>query len=395
VKHITVVAMLALVLGAGASAQDNKPAAPAKPAVIVGQREVDKAVQRGADYLKKAPSPGSFLKGDCDELILLTLVSAEVPESNADFQRILKNVITKPLEHTYKVALMAMALQELDASAYQMRIAQCAQYLVDNICTNGQWNYGKPTDAAKLIPFEEPAKKVASGPAKGGVREFGAKAENKKPSKRFEVKPTRTGGESGDNSNTQYGALGLRACAEANIKVPEEVLYLARKWWIESQWPDESDAKAGANAVASGGPTSKIQGWSYKAPGNDDHHKNPYGAMTVGGVGALCILDHLVGKDFKKDPVVQAGVNWIAKHFAVNTNYYYLYGLERAGMLYGVDTFGGRLWYTEGARLLLDNQNADGSWGKRENAEENTWDTCFAILFLKKATRAIASGPGR
>jgi hypothetical protein len=386
-KGLSSVVCLGL-LGSGLSAQD-KP----KPGVVVGQREVDKAVKRGADFLKKAPSPAGHLKDDCDELILLTFVSAEVPESNPDFQRVLKNVTTKPLLHTYNVALMAMALQELDASAYQLRIAQCAQFLVDNQCTNGQWGYGKPTEAAKLIPFEEPKSVASGGGAKpGGVREFGAKVESKKPSRRFEVKQTRTGGASGDNSNTQYGALGLRACHEANIKVPDEVLHLARRWWIESQWPDESGSKAGENAVASGGSTTKVQGWSYKAPADDEGRKGPYGAMTVGGVGALTILDYIVKKDFKTDPVVQAGVNWIARHFAVNTNYYYMYGLERAGMLYGVDTFGGRLWYTEGARVLLDNQNADGSWGKREDPAQNTWDTCFAILFLKKATRAIATG---
>ena len=164
-------------------------------------------------------------------------------------------------------------------------------------------------------------------------------------------------------------------------------------WWVESQCPDESGGKAGANAVASGGPSPKIQGWNYTKPGEEG--KAPYHAMTAGGVGAVCIIEYMLGKDFKKDVVTQAGVNWLGKHFAVNKNYYYMYALERAGMLYGADTFGGRLWYTEGARVLLDSQNADGSWGERKEKDENTWDTCFAILFLKKATRAIATGGGK
>ena len=45
--------------------------------------------------------------------------------------------------------------------------------------------------------------------------------------------------------------------------------------------------------------------------------------------------------------------------------------------------------------VLLQNQNGDGSWGKRENKEENTWDTCFAILFLTRATKSVATGGKR
>jgi hypothetical protein len=73
-----------------------------------------------------------------------------------------------------------------------------------------------------------------------------------------------------------------------------------------------------------------------------------------------------------------------------------MYALERAGMLYNTELFGGHNWYLEGARFLVDHQNANGSWGHHEGdkKDEDTWDTCFAILFLKKATRAIATEGG-
>jgi hypothetical protein len=60
-------------------------------------------------------------------------------------------------------------------------------------------------------------------------------------------------------------------------------------------------------------------------------------------------------------------------------------------MLAGTTTFGDIPWYEQGARFLIEVQKPDGSWGRRAVAEQNTWDTCFAILFLKKATRGIAS----
>jgi hypothetical protein len=71
---------------------------------------------------------------------------------------------------------------------------------------------------------------------------------------------------------------------------------------------------------------------------------------------------------------------------------YYLYALERAGMLTGVEKIGSHDWYAEGAKYLLDHQRADGSWPGGEE-EEAVWNTCFAILFLKRSTRPLIDVP--
>jgi hypothetical protein len=367
---------------------------PTKVPPAVSQKEIDSAILKGAEFLKTAPSPGGHLKTNCDELILLTLIHAGVSEKG--YEKLLQNCLDRPLEHTYKVALFAMCLEELDATRYQGKIAQCAQFLVDNQATNGQWSYGRPTDAVKDISTAEPPKAVASGDKKKGtVREFGDSREHKRPKTAIAVKQTRNGGDKGDNSNSQYAALGLRACFDANIKLPEEVLQKARTWWVESQGPDESGAAkaVGKNAVSSSGDIPYVQGWNYQKASEEG---KPTEAMTAGAVGATVIYEYMLGRDWHKDKVTRAGVNWLGKHFAIHDNYYYLYALERAGMLYNTELFGGHNWYFEGARFLVDHQAADGSWGHRENKDENTWDTCFAVLFLKKATRAIATeGGGR
>ena len=57
--------------------------------------------------------------------------------------------------------------------------------------------------------------------------------------------------------------------------------------------------------------------------------------------------------------------------------------LERAGMLFGTETMGDKYWYPEGAKVLCDIQKGGGAWG------DGTRDTCFAILFLKRATRPL------
>ncbi|HXG61369.1 MAG TPA: hypothetical protein VNO22_08345 [Planctomycetota bacterium] len=374
------VAGVFLFLGSVAGAQDGNG---------LSQRNIDEAIRRGVAWLRTAPSTGGHLNTNCDELILLTFIHAGVSERDEHFQKLFKNVMEAPLEHTYKVALLAMCLEELDRVTFQWRIAQCAQFLVDNQCQNGQWSYGKPTEAVKNIASGDKELKPPA-PTKG-VREFGAEREKPKVRQRLKVsKGKPVGPASGDNSNSQYAALGLRACYDAGVDVPEETVYLAYKWWVESQHPDEGGA--GKNDVASG-DGGKTQGWNYRSPAVDD--RKPYHAMTAGALGAVCIYNYMMGRDWKKDPVVKAGYNWLAKHFTVNSNYYYMYGLERAGMLYGTDKFGDHDWYLKGAQLLLKQQKADGSWNRGDKPEEGTWDTCFAILFLKKATRAIASEGGR
>jgi len=381
--------ILSLLLGATVT-----PALAQDPNAV-SQREIDNAIRKGAEFLKTAPSWGDWLHANCDELILLTMIHAGIPESNPKFEEYLRHCLQAPLEKTYKVACLAMSLEALDASKYQMKIAQCAAFLLDNQAANGQWSYGAPVDVKNYPYNEDEKKKVETGPKVAGAREFGpAVREHKRPSKSIAVPQTKHTGEVGDNSNSQYAALGLRACFDANIKLPVDALHLARKWWVESQWPDESDAKVGKNAVVSGGDTTRVQGWSYKKPG-DEGQKGPYHAMTAGAVGATVILEYMLGRDFKKDAVTRAGVNWLAKNYSINNNLYYMYALERAGMLYDTTKFGDHDWYWDGAKSLVNSQNDDGSWGKNEKVEKNTHDTCFAILFLKKATRGVATGDSK
>src|SRR5262245_16232272 len=63
--------------------------------------------------------------------------------------------------------------------------------------------------------------------------------------------------------------------------------------------------------------------------------------------------------------------------------------LKAAGMLYKTEYFGRRAWYNEGAAHILKTQNQDGSWGTTSAYNQSVWDTCFAILFLKRSTRNL------
>ena len=370
----------------------------------VEQGKIDAAVKKGVEWLKKAPSPG-FSYGkieDSDELILMTLLHADVPESDARVQELLKKVLEKPLERTYTVTLQAMILEELDRAKYQGKIAQCGQFLLDNQLANGQWSYGEPSAFVKDIPTP---KDVASGGAKkDGAIDFGGAGEKKKPkvTRKIPVKKMREGTGKGDNSNTMYAALGLRACHDAGIVLQKDVVELARKWLIECQHPAPSkDVASGDGGVP--------RGWCYNREDVCAKKHGAYGGMTAGAVGALVIYDYILGNDAKKTPAVRHGHAWLAAYFKPDANpgenelgaspktelFYTLYAVERYGMLAGQTLLGNHDWYVEGASWLLSAQKESGGWDDGVGRSTSTWDTCFAILFLKKATRALVASEDR
>jgi hypothetical protein len=62
----------------------------------------------------------------------------------------------------------------------------------------------------------------------------------------------------------------------------------------------------------------------------------------------------------------------------------YLYGMERASILWEIQNIGGHDWYLEGAALILSWQKPDGSWTGPHGS--TVIDTAWALLFLKRGT---------
>jgi hypothetical protein len=373
----------------------------AKKAEEVDPKRVDEAIRKGIEFLRTrldrletvtgaAAADGrtqALKKISGVELVLWTFVHAGVPETDEDFRKLFAKIAESELESTYNVSLQAMILEELDRVKHQDRILQCAQFLVDNQARNGQWSYGASTTYPKETATggKGAGKDTASG---GGTPNVNVPIPNRakpKVERRRPVKKNRDGPAEGDNSNAQYAMLGLRACHDAGIVLPEGVVKLAEQWWRKAQKPSKSGYG---------------RGWGYR--GAEDAQA-AYGSMTAGALGGLVICDYLQGRDWKKDRDVVDGVQWIALNFAVDRNpggpqmmeagmlYYWLYALERAGVLFETETFGRRRWYPEGARFLLKEQKSDGSWTGITGmwADMQTFDTCFALLFLRRATRPL------
>ncbi|MBI4563719.1 MAG: terpene cyclase/mutase family protein [Planctomycetes bacterium] len=382
---------------------------PAQGHPKVDQKRVDQAIEKGIRNLKERVSSlqsWKHFRYDMrhDELVLWSFVHAGVPEEDPEFQRLLTKTLDSPIERTYLAALRAMVLEEVDRLRYQMQIARCAQFLIDNQCSNGQWFYGEPSEYVDDIPTGGAKRDVAT---KGEAANRGdGRREKPRVVRKITLEQKRKGPWQGDNSNTQYAALGLRACHDAGIVLPKAVVVQAARWWEESVKRDGS--------------------WCY---GGRDHHAEGYGSMSAGAVGSLVILNYILGQNWKNDRTVVRGLEWLRDNFTVKENpgkvehaphssawhhYYYLYALERAGVLYGTETLGSHEWYPEGANYLLDAQRSDGSWGSGGGrgggrgpggrgrgpgrfpgfgGDASVADTCFAILFLRRATRPLQDVP--
>jgi hypothetical protein len=66
-------------------------------------------------------------------------------------------------------------------------------------------------------------------------------------------------------------------------------------------------------------------------------------------------------------------------------DFYFMWSVERVAVVYSLKTIGGKDWYAWGSEILLARQNGDGSW---RDAFAGPIDTCFALLFLKRANVA-------
>jgi hypothetical protein len=223
-------------------------------------------------------------------------------------------------------------------------------------------------------------------------------SEGPPPGKEIKLPPPVRGTvkKSGDNSNSQYAILALFAASRANVQVPKSTWQDAEKWFESKQNGDGGWGYANVDVPGVGIVTTDASS----------------GSMTTAGLTALIVTKFYLGKDWKTEPSVVKGLEWLGKNFAINLNpggpllwhYYYLYGLERVGTVSGLAEFGGHRWYKEGAEYLIRLQEADGSWksaAPQQGLTDHVTDTCFAILFLRRATpplqkpKDIATGVGK
>ncbi|MBI5365408.1 MAG: DUF4159 domain-containing protein [Planctomycetes bacterium] len=296
----------------------------ARAAEVTGA-DVARAVERGIGYLRAHAEESIAGYGQYQSGVLalraLALFTAGVdPQKDALLGSDLAAVAAAQFQYTYSVALSAMLLAAVDPVGYRARIEAMADWLVKAQNPEGTWTYGQ------------------------GQRG------------------------SGDNSNTQFGVLGLYAAQEAGVAVPANAWERTVKFFTGTQ--------------------NRDGGWGYTA------NAASISSMSAAGTASLLIAQNrLAGaRACGEQPFadrIKLGLATVGKQFEaflrrggqMNHLYYYLYAVERVGILSGRKYLGGRDWYRDGASYLVREQQPDGSWASTGN---DTVDTALAILYLAK-----------
>jgi hypothetical protein len=250
-----------------------------------------------------------------------------------------------------------------------------------------------------------------------------------------------------DHSNTQFALLALKAARRCGVDLPQDVWLRALRHLLESQEKDGPGVARGTPPPRPGAPKESVSTVKDRARGWGYHDRDPAtGSMTTGGVSGLAICrSELLGLpeydaalDGRAEQGIWDGIAWLGLGFTVAENpgpakapmgreqwqYYYLYGLERSGVLADTAMMGPHDWYREGAAYLVRMQADGGAWSQepgsrflpprgpdtppnpgrnptppppvpppnlRANRIGNLLDTCFALLFLKRATFRVAT----
>jgi hypothetical protein len=378
--------MIAGLALASASAAVSRAEEKEKPPPPVDQGQVDAAIAKGTEYLRARVKAGlpemmdtSRVKVEAlhggqsyAELVLYTLLHAGVPKEDPDVIKMLEEIRGRALAHTYGTAIRAQVFEKFDPALLRADIQQCAQFIVDNQGKEGNWGYSKavPLPVLPKLTLTPEAKTFSPGGVKPPPPSATARNTQARPKTTV---PRRDWGEGRDNSNTQYAMLGLAACMAAGIHPPADTFPLVEKYLTDCQKPDG--------------------GWGYRTGEKDES----YGSMTAGGVSTISICLRARHQDPLKDVRIRKALEWFNQNLAFDKHpsgdekwqFYWIYSVERAGAFAGTQWFGARPWYTEGATWLLGNQKPDGSWEAKagQKTADSICDTCWAILFLKQASR--------
>jgi hypothetical protein len=391
---LAALAVVAASLARADFGQDEKKfdnaAYPAEFRAKVNQAVLDAATwilsQQADDGSWKTERDGQYPVG-ATALCTLALLKAGIPAGHPRIEKAFTVLKSRKAEHTYEVAILLMALD----AKYDPAPDGFAEEQVDRYGNRAVFSpCGQNASKEDLAWMKELVDFLVKNQQDGHWRY---------PSGGFDL------------SNTQYALLGLKAASRCGVKVPTSAWTDALEFLLAYQVPDGPEVAFRANEVRG---EYRVE-WSEraKARGFGYVEKSPAtGSMTTAGAAGLMICQSELWKSRKFTGEMRArtrvGVRdalaWMQANFAVDHNpglpfsgpwhFYYLYGLERMGILSHSRFLGPIDWYKSGADLLLQWQKKDGHWEENEADKAGgrfLVDTCFGLLFLKRGTFRTAN----
>lgn len=398
--------------------EEPKPmaVAPAKKASVSQQQKINEAIDKGVRFLcSKATMGGNWTVKDDTEhpvgyaaLPALALLESKVPPNDPIVAKAAEFVRSncEDLADTYDLGLAVLLLDRLGNPSDEPLLQNLAMRLIAGQTAAGGWDYKCPVlplaqsqhllrflqgNRPKIefltaierkgdepMPGESRLKAVVTRPQgdtdqlPAGVRDLPIVAHHASKSGQIKI----VGRD--DNSNTQFGLLGLWAARRH--RVPTELsLELAGARFHETQNPSG--------------------GWGYAIRGPSKNTMTCVGLLGLAMSHGAAVEAYVDAASKSKippqppleDKYIKEGL-WALGQFvdgdderrglAGRLDFYYLWTLERVGMLYQREKFGNHDWYQTGVKILLEKQISDGSWQEHYNPIA---DTSFALLFLNRS----------
>ena len=382
------------------------------------------AIEKGVAHLRTLQEEdGSFKpfkewRIGTTALAILALASAGVPGDDKQMQKALDWLFEQEPEKTYDRATALMAIDRVYTPAAELEairngnlvrepkrklpgkrrawVMEVAQDLMESAPSPGAWGY--PTAGDLRMTF--------------------------------------------DLSNTQYAVLGMRAAYHLGFRAVDGMGRPDEDAWAD-MWigvirtcrslqgrkgpkgrvsivqhgqaiPDERTAHTLYEVKV-----PKVAGFRYATV---EGHSHMSASMTCAGITCLLVARHQLllidcsrlnaklGKEVEH--MINGAWAWLDEHWAMDRHphhpsggyyYYFLYCLERSGILGNVKRIGGKDWYFEGAEQLVARQLKNGSWNHTALASTGDGDgarwsnsrkndvppTCFALLFLQRGTAPL------
>lgn len=286
-------------------------------------------------------------------LCALALIENGVSVSDITIERAHRYVIRNhdELRNTYDLALSILLIDRIGDREDREVVRTLACRLICGQNTEGGWSYTCPKVPANLLTNKNDRPDPPEGP--------------------------------GDNSCTQFAVLGLWVASRWGVDIDETMVKVDQRFTDTQEedggWPYRHDMEEAASSQSMTFAGLFCLTVARATEIREEQAREESSATTSSASSSE-------GESLISDPVFSQGLEragGFAQGIGNGSARYFLWSVERLGVLLGLDTFGDTDWFQRGASALLATQGEDGSW------EHGTWgklsDTSFAILFLRKA----------
>ncbi|MDH3590358.1 MAG: NPCBM/NEW2 domain-containing protein [Planctomycetota bacterium] len=337
------------------------------------KRKVNNAIDRAVQYLRsQQQSDGTWRSTRAPvgttALAALAMLKAGVPRTDVGIVGAFKFLRDQTPTRTYDTAVLLMAIE--------------ARYFPKG---------ANPKDAIKTLPDDDQLwiQQLASWL----VKQQGAGYPPAQRNRYNKVWRYPRGGY--DLSCTQYALFGLAAANRCGFAT-SDVWLPALRFILKAQEQDGPAVEVSryfrsGRYVRRHVEKGKARGFAYQLDGR------PTGSMTSAGLCSLVLCQAALYRTQKYQENyrrrtrtgIRDALAWLEEYYDLSANpfygtawlNYYLFNLERVGVLLDQRYLGTRDWYREGCERFFEVQFKNGAFG-------GVIDTAFALLFMKKATVA-------